>query len=288
MATNGSMFTGSRTIKSSKKEADTQTGDIFNSLYKQRTEGVSTRKQTSDGEWKDLWSQYKAGAPGARETLLGKLEPTIEAALTNLVGGEQKYKTKARLIALDSLDGFDPNAGANLSTYVYNRLQSLRRLSADRGNFVHVPEKSALERRQLEEIKRDIMLETGVEPSLGELADRSGMNIRKVGRLMSIFRTTSTSATRGEHGDSLEAKPRTATELYNDAFYDELPEMDKKIYEWSTGYRGSPMLDRSTMARKLKVSEAAISQHAKKIDQRAAKFASELNKNLYGDTGDYA
>lgn len=280
----GSIFTGTKTIKASKKEQDARTGNIFNALYRQRTDGVTAQKQTPDNELRDLWGQYKNGTKGSREQLLIKLEPTINAALTNLVGGDSRYKTKARLIALDALDGFDPNAGAGLSTYIYNRLQALRRLSADRGNFVHVPEKSALEKRQLEEIKRDIMLETGVEPSLGELADRSGMSIRKVGRLMSIFGTTSTSTARGEHGDSLEAKPRTATELYNDAFYDELPEMDKKIYEWSTGYRGSPMLDRATMSRKLKVSEAAISQHARKIDQRAAKFAAELDKNLYGSS----
>ena len=256
-------------------------GDVFSAIHQQKTSN-----ETSNGAKKqdinEIWKTYKNGDEQARFALLAQLEPTIDAAIQNMAGGDKRYKTKARLITMDALNGFDPNAGATLQTFVYNRLQSLRRLSADRGNFIQVPERSALERRQLEDIKRDYMLETGVEPSLGELADRSGMSVNKVGRLMSIFGTTATSTTRGEHGDSLEAKPRTATELYNDSFYTELPEIDKKIYEWTTGYQGSPMLDRATIARKLRISEAAVSQHAKKIDRMAAKFESNLSRELYG------
>ena len=263
------------------KPADYETGEIFHAIYKQREE--STAEKTSPAEaTDDIFAAYKAGDKGAEYKLLNSLEPTISAALSNIVGGDERYRTKARLIALSSLPGYDPSVGASLNTYVYNRLQGLRRLSADRGNFIHVPERSALERKQLEEIKRDYILETGVEPSLAELADRSGMSVKKVGRLMSIFGTTSTSATRGEHGDSLEAKQRTATELYTDTFYSELPETDKKIYEWTTGYMGSPMLDRAAIARKLKMSEAAVSQHAKKIDRLAAKFESKLSRDIYG------
>ena len=224
-----------------------EAGDVLNAIYKQRNDTAGGTKSNKP-DLNTLWTSYKSGDESLKYTILNQLEPTIDAAIQNMANGDKRYKTKARLIAMDALNGFDPNAGATLQTFVYNRLQALRRLSADRGNFVHVPERSALERRQLEEIKRDYMLETGIEPSIGELADRSGMSIKKVGRLMSIFGTTSTSTTRGEHGDSLESKPRTATELYNDSFYTELPEVDKKIYEWTTGYQGSPMLDRATIA----------------------------------------
>lgn len=261
-----------------------RTASIFEQVYtvKKNTEAERREAAQQQQVQSNLFAAVQQGDKNATINLLHQLEPTINAAITNMVGGDQRYKTRARLMALDAVRSYDPNQGAELSTYVYNRLQGLRRLAADRGNFIHVPERSALERRRLEEIKNDYMLESGAEPSLAELADRSGMPVRKVGRLMSIFGTTSTSVTRGEHGDSLESKPRTAVELYNDAFYSELPEIDKKIYEWSTGYLGSPQLDRATMAKRLGISEAAISQHAKRIDQQASAFNRTVENTIYG------
>lgn len=260
------------------------TGGIFSGLHAVREDKslLKTRRNSEEKQAKTLWESYQSGDKTAVPDLLKALEPTINAAIANMVGGDQRYLTRARLMALNALPGYDPNQGVSLNTFIYNRLQGLKRLSAERGNFIHVPEKSALERKQLEAIKQDYILETGTEPSLAMLADRSGMPINKVGRLMSIFGSTSTSATRGEHGDSLEAKKRDANELYVDTFYTELPEIDKKIYEWSTGYRGSPKLDRATMAKRLGMSEAAISQHAGKIDRLAAKFNQTLTNMIYG------
>jgi DNA-directed RNA polymerase specialized sigma subunit len=278
------MKTGSKTGTGSTIDAKNTTNQIFQGLheiYKDKSV-LKTDKATDAQRANDLWKTYRSGDKSVAGELLKTLEPTINAALTNMVGGDQRYLTRARIMALQALPGFDPSQGVALNTFIYNRLQSLRRLSADRGNFIHVPERSALERRQLEAIKNDYMLETGMEPSLAMLADRSGMPLNKVGRLMSIFGSTTTSAVRGEHGDSLEHKKRDANELYLDTFYNELPEIDKKIYEWSTGYKGSPQLDRATMAKRLGISEAAISQHAGKIDRKAAEFNRTLTDTIYG------
>ena len=276
--------TGTKNTTQAVEDQDISAG-IFEGLYAVR-ENKSLLKEQKSREETDvdaLWKAYKAGDPTAPGKLLSSLQPTIDAAISGIVGGDQRYLTKARLMALDSFNGFDPKQGVSLNTYVYNRLKGLQRIAADRGNFIHVPERSSLERRQLEAIKQDYILETGMEPSLAALADRSGMPLRKVSRLMSIFGTTSTSATRGEHGDSLESQKRTADELYTDTFYNELPEMDKKIYEWSTGYGDSPKLDRATIAKTLQISEAAVSQHASKIDRAAAKFNQALSRSLYGE-----
>lgn len=269
---------------STSNSRDTTAG-IFRGLHEYRLhkDEIKAQAQQQRLSGEDAWQHYKDNAPHSKQEVLNALAPTIDAAITNMVGGDRRYLTRARLLALEALPGYDPRQGVALNTYVYNRLQSLRRLSADRGNFIHVPERSALERRQLEAIKQDYILETGAEPSLAMLADKSGMPINKVGRLMSIFGTTSTSATRGEHGDSLEARGRDANELYTDSFYTELPEIDKKIYEWSTGYKGSPRLDRATMAKRLGISEAAVSQHASKIDRMAARFNQTLTGTIYGE-----
>ena len=279
----GSLKTGTKAGDTVTKHPET-TAEAFHNIYQSHQNSQDTAETTKQRatDLTGLWKVYAGGDKSVTGKILEGLEPTINAALNNIVGGDRHYLTRARLIALKSLSGYDPNQGTALPSYIYNRLQGLRRISADRGNFIHVPEKSALERRQLEEIKKDYMLENGAEPSLSMLADLSGFPLNKVSRLMSIYGTTSTSATRGESGDSLVAQKRTATELYNDSFYLDLPEMDKKIYEWSTGYKGSPMLARATMAKRLGISEAAVSQHASKINRMAAKFEQTLTNTIYG------
>jgi len=278
------MKDGTKMGLGSSQPEDKTPGMVFRNLYetRQRAEDNKVVAQQNNTDVTALWKKYSAGDKSAARDILKGLEPTINAAIANTAGGDTRYLTRARLMALQALPGYDPNQGTALPTYIYNRLQGLRRLSADRGNFIHVPERSALQRKQLEEIKKDYELEHGAEPSLAMLADLSGYPLHKVSRLMSIFGTTSTSATRGESGDSLEAQKRTANELYNDTFYMELPEIDKKIYEWSTGYKGAPQLDRATMAKKLGISEAAVSQHATKINRMAAKFDQELTQTIYG------
>ena len=284
---NNGLTTGSvRNPKSYDPMEETQDrASVFRSVYESAQNPVDIKK-TDDNETLEIWKRYKSGDANASNELLRSMDPTIDSAINSMAGGDMRFKTRARIIARDAFDSYDPKQGASLNTYVYGRLQRLKRMYADRGNFVHVPEKSALERRQLEGIKKDYELENGVEPSLSMLADMSGMPIQKVGRLMSTYGTTTESATKGESGDSLYGSSRTPYELYVDSFYEELPERDKKIYEWSTGYRGSPKLDRATMAKRLGVSEASVSVWAKKIDQRAANFSRTLNQSLNGTGGD--
>jgi hypothetical protein len=158
----------------------------------------------------------------------------------------------------------------------------LQRISADRGNFLHVPEQTALDRRQLDKLIRDYTIDNGVEPSKQWLSDQSGMPIKKINRLLNVQGQTSSSATTNEQGDSLVAAPRTAIQLYEDTLYQEMDETDKKIYEWLTGYQGSPMLDRRTVAQKLKISLPALSQRITKIDNFFAKNGRNIQEVVYG------
>ena len=80
--------------------------------------------------------------------LLKALDPTIEERPAQvLCTGDKAYKTKARVLALEAVNSYDPAKGASLSTHVFNNLQRLQRIGAQRSNIIRMPENAALQRR---------------------------------------------------------------------------------------------------------------------------------------------
>ena len=229
----------------------------------------------------DAWYKYQQGDQTQATAILKGLESTISSGLKSFAQGNEEYRTKAKILALEAVKSYDPSK-SKLDTHVFNNLKRLQRLSADRGNFIHVPEQSALDKRQLDKLIYEYSIDNGREPSYQWLSDQTGMPIKKISRLLNIKGQTSLSMTNSEHGDSLAAAPRTAMQLYEDTLYQELDEIDRKIYEWLTGYQGAPMLDRSTVARKLKISLPALSQRISKIDNFFAQNGKRISEVIYG------
>lgn len=230
----------------------------------------------------ELVTAYQGGDTAVTSKLLQSLEPTINSAIHAYAQGNSEYKTKAKIIALDSLKTYDPTRGAQPSSHVYTNLQKLQRISADRGNIIHKPEQSSLDRIKLDKAKRDFEIDNGYEPSLETLSDLVGMNTKKVGRLLNMKGATSASATTGESGDALGLAPRTAVGLYEDALYMDLDETNQKIYEWGTGYNNSPKLSNRDIAKRLKISPAALSQRVAKINKTFSENGVKLEKVIYG------
>jgi DNA-directed RNA polymerase specialized sigma subunit len=239
------------------------------------------RQQNAPKIEQGIWTKYQQGDNTVAMDILKSLKPTIDSALKSYTQGNEEYRTKAKVLALDAVKSYDPSK-SKLETHVFNNLKRLQRLSADRGNFVHVPEQSALDKRQLDKLIYSYSIDNGREPSYQWLSDQTGMPIKKISRLLNIKGQTSLSMTNSEQGDSLAAAPRNAMQLYEDTLYQELDDTDRKIYEWLTGYQGSPMLDRSTVARKLKISLPALSQRISKIDNFFAQNGKRISEVIYG------
>lgn len=230
----------------------------------------------------ELWKSYQQGDNSVSRDLLLSLTPTINSAVITYANGNTELNTKAKLMALEAVKSYDPSKGAKLETHVFNSLKKLQRVSADRGNIIHVPEQTALDKITVEKAIKDYEIDNGVSPSLAYLSDKTGMPIKKINRLMNVKGLTSSSMATGEQGNSLDAAPRTALALYEDTLYDELDETNKKIYEWLTGYKGSPMLGRAEVAQRLKITPAALSQRIGKIDQFFASNGRRIEEVVYG------
>lgn len=257
-----------------------QSDEVFKYLKETKAKPVSDSESLPVNE--QLWYKYQQGDNSVATELLSELAPTINSAISTHAGGNAEYRTKAKVLALNAVKTYDPSQNSKLGTHVFNSLKRLNRISADRGNIIHVPEQSALDRKQLERVVNNYIIENGEEPSQQTLADLTGLSIKKIERLQNIKGMTSSSAVTSEQGDLLATAPRTALNLYEDTLYQELDETNKKIYEWLTGYNGKPMLSRQEVAQKLKITLPALSQRISKIDQFFATNGRRIEEVVYG------
>lgn len=219
------------------------------------------------------WQRYQMGDKSAALPFLEEMDKTMNQAISQYASGDQAYKTQARILTLQAAESYNPDAGASISTHVYNNLKRLQRISAQRGNLTHVPEVASTQRAAIMRARKDYEIDHGEEPTVEELATMTGISRKRINDLANYQPVTPDSLTVSPEGDSLVAtREQHALDLYDTYTYDSLDRIDKKIYEWSTGYGGAPKLQQNEMAAKLGISPAAVNKRAKNI-------AIQYNKN---------
>lgn len=219
------------------------------------------------------WERYQNGDESASYEVLNELNDTIDKAVVAYANGDPQMKTQARILALEAVKTYDPTKGAQLSTYVYGQLQKLRRESAQRANLTYVSENVAIERNQIQRQIREYVAEHGEEPTTEQLADLTGLSVKRIDSVMNYKPVIPDSIAVSPEGDSLvRSDTEHALDLYDRLIYDELDDIDKKIYEWVTGYGKGEVLSQAEIAKRLGISPAAVSKRYKNI---VAKFGEE-------------
>ena len=229
--------------------------------------------------------RLKDGDKAAAADVLKELEPTIDKAVSAFAGGDQAYKTQARLLALDAAKSYDPDKGASLATYVYSNLQRLQRLSAQRGNLTRIPENAALERLQIQRAIREWSADNGIEPTTEELSTVTGLSRKRIDAVMNNKPVVADSMVVTPEGENLVPSDdrQRALDLYNHAIYDELDATDKRIYEWCTGYGKGVKLPNTEIAKRLNISPAAVSQRLNKISRQFVEGRRIVEQSVYGE-----
>jgi DNA-directed RNA polymerase specialized sigma subunit len=198
--------------------------------------------------------------------LLEELNPTIESALTSYApDSKDVLRTRARLMALNAAGMYDPKQRTKLSSYVFNHLKGLNREKAKRSNVVHIPENVILERNKIQKATDSFVSEYGREPTVEELADETGLSIKRIEYAETKGNQQSASQLLSEKGDSLFSKEEDPQQVWADYVYHDLDGPDKKIFEWSTGYGGAKKLQKMEIAKRLNLSPAAVSRRISKI-----------------------
>ena len=177
--------------------------------------------------------------PQTTGAFLKEADKLIDSSLKSYAPGfETRLKTQARLMALNIAKKYNPeNEGKmKLSSYLMQNLQSLRRLYKRRSHPIYYPEQRILDKSKLNNLEKDFESKNGREPTLTELADISGLSHRRIEKLRTTGKELPESAAVNETGDSTVSFEQDKQKMWVDYVYFDLDPIDKKIFEWSTGY----------------------------------------------------
>ena len=195
--------------------------------------------------------------------LMTSLQPTISNGITSFGGGNKSLKTRANIMATQALNNYNPDAGSSLNTWIYSNLRGLARYNAQRGTAVHIPENVRLDRTQIKRFMADYEDNNGYEPPNQTVADGLQMSAKRVAKALNQGEA-SESQTLSEKGD-MRAVERSYDEIWADYVYHDLDDVNKKIFEWTTGYGGAKRIPKNVIAQKLNITPAAISMRITKI-----------------------
>lgn len=219
----------------------------------------------------DEWS--KTPSPHNMNRVLTDLTPTINSALTTYGGANVSplLRSRAKALAAKAVKSYDPSRGASLKSHVMLQLQPLRRYSASSAQPMKVSERRLREMYMLNRAESELSELKGRDPSDAELADKLGLSIKKITKIRSLqnpYVSVEGGATAESH-DPVVYQADTE-DAWIEYVYHDLGDIDRKILDWKLGRGGQPVLKNIEIARRLKLSPAAVTQRINNIHKRLA------------------
>lgn len=247
--------------------------DINNNIDKEKVNQPNTDKDLTIASLYENWKEDPTQENFSR--VLKSLQPTIRYALaSNNSLGDTLIETKAKVLAAKAIRKYDPEYGTGLPTYLTRQLQKLTRVTRDLRNPVKIPERFYFEAAALSKAENDFKDKYEREPSLEELADASGMSIKKIGQIRNKFLKQISegsyfaNVTSEDTPGSVDLQKGEQADMLEEAMgyvYNTLDHRDKKIMEYTTGYMGSDKLTPKEISKKLNISQSQISRITAKI-----------------------
>ena len=256
------------------------------SLDKQKPQGQGTPPKPSSniesefGEDYGLWKQNQS--PEQNDMMVGKLKPIIDSAIKTYVGAEASpsVRLQAKRMALDGLRSYDPEK-SKLKTHMMWHLQGLKRAAAKSNQILNVPERVRIVSHYVNNSFNELTDQLGREPNDSELADYTGLSGKRIERVRSfkpgLSEGAATQAFAGsESEDASDPSSVIPGQRQGDAWrgfvHDGLDDRSKLIMEHTFGMNGKKILDNISIANKLRITPARVSQIRadiqKKMDSR--------------------
>lgn len=223
--------------------------------------------------YKPVYGAWKSNpTPQTTGELLRAVKPEINKGVLAHVGSNASplLKSRARLLTLDAIKRYDPTK-AKLGTHIVNHLQGLKRIARSETSILRVPERVGIEQNRVRLAKQELTDSLGREPSLDELSDATGLSLRRLNYIRKFKPPVAEGSLLGLQGDegSEDFSPGVVKpgqkNPWVDLVYADVDPVNKKIMEWTLGLHGEPTLSNQEIARRLRVTPAAISQRKAKI-----------------------
>lgn len=212
--------------------------------------------------------------------MLKTLDPVLTTAMRAYGGPAASSVTlrgQAKQLAVEALGSYNPRLGP-LRPHMMSRLQRLRRVAAQQRQIIRMPEQVALDQMRTDAAAKELEDQLGREPSDQELADYTGLSLRRLAHIRAGVRPTAMSTiTRMTEGDTGGYEPGVTSldedySVWLELVYSDLDPTNQFIMERMLGLHGAKKLRPGEIAAKLKISPAAVSHRLshiqQKIDQR--------------------
>ena len=215
--------------------------------------------------------------------VVDSLQPTIAKALRAYAPNQTPViAARARLIAAKAVRSFDPERGADLNTHEYRQLQSQQRLAPQISDPMPMAERTRRDSAKILSAISTAADDIGREPTDEELSELTGIPRKRITKVRSHIRQRLPESQYTEgmgndnegEGSTREAVATQHTDYddWVDAVYHDLPEVDRVVMQYRTGFRGAPKLSNIEIAKRLKLSPAAVSQRVIRIQAKLDDF----------------
>lgn len=205
------------------------------------------------------------------ETLSGivtALEPTMNAEVQRYTGPKPILRSRAKMLAIKAIRSYDPTRGAHLRSWVVTQLQPLSRYGQQLRQ-VHASETAIRQAAEVNRIREELSDELGRDPSVAELADKTGISVARINKVRQTVKPTVSESAFSPNADEVASLPGTVSVdrvgMAEEIIYDSLNPRDKMIYDLKTGKHGKAQLTNQEIAKRLGVTPALVSQRSGNI-----------------------
>lgn len=228
----------------------------------------------TEPELQELYLQWSRSPnnPELNRQLAQQLQPWVDHAILAAGGSpsDRALRAKANMMALGYLRQYDPEK-SNIKNFLYAQLCGLHRVVRNDQNIIQVPERVALGRKALADAEKEFLDEYGRSPSTQELSDRLGTPMKQIQKWRSANRPIAESTLNAlldspGYPASRLVDTYSADNAWQNYVYDSLQDRTKAVMERLYGMNGFQPQKPAEVAKALKISQAAVSQHRKKID----------------------
>jgi DNA-directed RNA polymerase specialized sigma subunit len=210
-------------------------------------------------------------SPATSGALLKAVDPILKSAIKSYASGGESpvIRGQAKTLALDAFKNYDP-ARSSLRTHLLSNLQRLRRVSAQSGQVIRLPERVARDRVLLDTSTQQLADELGREPSDMEIADFTGLPLKRIAQVRKAARPLAEGRFVTESGEEETSAPavdplQKRYDQWLEFVHADLSPRDQYILERAMGMHGHKPMSPTNIAKALKVSPAAVSQRMQYI-----------------------
>jgi len=208
-----------------------------------------------------LWEKYKASkSPMDKDQLIKQLNPLIQKQVNKWAGNVPRnaLETEAVMLASKGIDTYDPSKGAALSTHIMNAMAPLSRTVYTYQNTARIPENITLKLNTYNTAKDYLVTSLGRDPSTDELHQELGWGVNEMNRFENYVRSDLVESVGGLNEKFYGGTGSTEEDTLAAIYFTLMPN-EKKLFEYNTGYNGTPILGNTEIMKKLNLSQAQYS-----------------------------